>query len=203
LPLISNVSGELVGDDIRTAAYWRRHLREPVRYAQGIKTLLRRGIDTFVEVGPHPVLLGMTAPSLPASALGVASMREGHPDLDVMLRSVAELYVHGVAFDWKGFDRAYARRRVSLPTYAWQRAKHWNADPSAQAVGRPVESGILGRRIPTPVALQLFEGTVDDQSSGVEQGVVSATHLLSMATEAIRNVIPDGPIRLDRISIPD
>jgi acyl transferase domain-containing protein/acyl carrier protein len=59
LPIISNVSGNAAGDEIMTPDYWVRHVREAVRFADGVATLQAQGVNTFLEIGPKPVLLGM------------------------------------------------------------------------------------------------------------------------------------------------
>jgi acyl transferase domain-containing protein len=120
--LISNVTGDLARDDIATPAYWCRHAREPVLFAAGVSTLARRGYRAFLEIGPAPVLLGMGRQVLPdREAVWIPSLRPGRSDWRQMLGSLAQLYVWGANVDWAAFDRDYARRRVSLPTYPFQR----------------------------------------------------------------------------------
>lgn len=59
LPLISNVTGKLITDEVANVDYWVRHVREAVRFADGVTTLQEQGIGIFLEVGPKPILLGM------------------------------------------------------------------------------------------------------------------------------------------------
>src|SRR5262249_6013864 len=59
LPVVSNVSGKLCTDELSTASYWVRHVREAVRFADGVKSLHDAGASTFIEVGPKPTLLGL------------------------------------------------------------------------------------------------------------------------------------------------
>jgi myxalamid-type polyketide synthase MxaB len=123
LRLVSNVTGKLAGDEITTTDYWVRHVRETVRFGDGVQTLHEQNVGIFLEIGPKPVLLGMaekvhdkvTAPSL----------REGRSDWQQLLTSLGELYVRGVEIDWHGLDKAYHRRNVSLPTYPFQRQRYW------------------------------------------------------------------------------
>ena len=65
LGLISNVSGGWAGSEVATPEYWTRHVRQPVRFAAGMAALLERGYETFVEIGPHPTLLGMARQGRP------------------------------------------------------------------------------------------------------------------------------------------
>lgn len=127
IDLISNVTGQLVqGAEIGQASYWRRHLRQPVRFAAGMQTLLAQGYDLFVEIGPNPVLIGMGQQSLPYGVgVWLPSLRRGQNDWQQLLQSLASLYVQGVKVDWSGFDHDYQRSRVPLPTYPFQRQRFW------------------------------------------------------------------------------
>ncbi|XXY47428.1 SDR family NAD(P)-dependent oxidoreductase [Sorangium sp. So ce269] len=130
--LVSNVTGREAGEEVTGAAYWRRHTREAVRFAEGMRTLRERGVNTFVEIGPHPALLAMGL----AEGLSVASLRRGRDEWDTIAEAAAKLYAAGVDIDWRGFDRPYSRRRVSAPTYAWQRQRYWiDEAPAAARLG--------------------------------------------------------------------
>jgi acyl transferase domain-containing protein len=142
-----------------TGAYWVRQVREPVRFAAALATALQLGPTVFLEASPHPVLTGLGQPWL-ADAAWIPSLRRGHGDRMQMLEALAGLYVHGASVDWAAVQPAPARRRVSLPTYPWQREEHWidgvqapradaGADARAEmASGSPTAaSGELARRL--------------------------------------------------------
>jgi len=123
--VISNVTGGVVGDEIRTPAYWRRQLRQPVRFAQGVKTAHDLGCDVFLEIGPRPVLIGLARRCLDRQDdAWLASLRPGR-EWEEMLGSAASLYVRGVGVGGSGFDQDYSRSRVALPTYPFQRERFW------------------------------------------------------------------------------
>jgi acyl transferase domain-containing protein/acyl carrier protein/protein-L-isoaspartate O-methyltransferase len=132
--MVSNLTGRMVtGEDLATAAYWRRQLREPVRFADGLRALKAVGHSVFVEIGPTPTLLGMAARCLPeGAAVWLPSLRRGRGDWSCLLESLATLYARGVAVDWTGFDRDYSRRRLSLPAYPFQRTRHWIDAPAQE-----------------------------------------------------------------------
>jgi microcystin synthetase protein McyG len=112
------------------AVYWRRHLREPVRFAAGIESLYRDGYRTFLEVGPHPTLIGLTQQSLQDDrVVWLASLHRDRNDWDELLRSVGKLYVHGAPVDWAAVGQPYGGRRVSLPTYPFERQSYWLPSP--------------------------------------------------------------------------
>ena len=144
IQLVSNVSGKLAGAEITTPDYWVRHVREAVRFADGITTLAQQGIDICLEIGPKPVLLGMAGQILDklpgAPPLLLPSLREGQDDWLPLLTSLGELYVRGVAIDWASLDQDAQRRKIALPTYPFQRQRYWvepTAPVTASDAGQP------------------------------------------------------------------
>ena len=127
--LISNVTGRMAaGGEAVTATYWRDHIRRPVLFAESMSSLREKGCTHYLEVGPHPVLLGMGRQCIADDGLyWLASLRRGVDDWRQMLESLGRLYVGGFDVDWDGFDRDYARRKVSLPTYPFQRKRYWKS----------------------------------------------------------------------------
>ncbi|MDJ0620297.1 MAG: SDR family NAD(P)-dependent oxidoreductase [Calothrix sp. MO_192.B10] len=124
IKLISNVTGEIVTDEVATAEYWCRHVRQPVQFAASMKGLA--GADILVEIGPKPILLGMGRQCLPEhQGLWLPSLRPGQDDWQQLLTSLAQVYVQGVSVNWFGFDGDYSRRRENLPTYPFQRQRYW------------------------------------------------------------------------------
>ncbi len=168
LRLISNLSGGSAGPEIATPAYWRRHAREPVRFAQGIEQLARLGCELFIEIGPHPTLIGMAQAVLPPEVgVWLPSLRKGRDDWQVLLDSLAAAYTRGAAIGWAAFDRPYARRRLVLPTYPFQRERYW-VEPQGRDHGRArlsasarrtsgSEHPLLGRRLRSALRQAQFE----------------------------------------------
>ena len=127
IPLISNLTGQRLGvGAVPDAGYWSRHLRETVRFGAGIKAAADQGAEIMLELGPHPSLIGMGKRRLPDLDLAWApSLNRGQDDWRVLLGSLGELYAQGIKVDWSGFDQDYRRRRISLPTYPFERSSHW------------------------------------------------------------------------------
>jgi len=149
IALVSCLTGQMVGSrEVTNAAYWRRHLRQPVRFAAAIATLYAEGYETFLEIGPQPTLLGMGQrcwpPELdtalpPRPGLWRPSLREGAEDWQEMLESAAALHVHGAAVEWEQVAQdgvtAVPHRRVPLPTNPWQQTRYWlPAQPQPETV---------------------------------------------------------------------
>jgi acyl transferase domain-containing protein len=125
IPLISNLSGQMVEpQEVLDATYWRRHIREPVRFYEGMQALATAGCELFLEIGPTDTLTGMGKRCLP-EATSFASLKQGEDDWKVLADSLAAMYVRGFDANWQGFDRHYPRRRVWLPTYPFERKRCW------------------------------------------------------------------------------
>jgi acyl transferase domain-containing protein/NAD(P)-dependent dehydrogenase (short-subunit alcohol dehydrogenase family)/SAM-dependent methyltransferase/acyl carrier protein len=118
IPLVSNLSGALAGDEIRGPEHWVTHIQKPVRFSDGIQALHGLGCEVFVEVGPKPTLARISQACLPPGVgVFLPTLQQGQDDWERTLQTLGELFVRGIAVDWKAFDAGYSRRRVSLPTY--------------------------------------------------------------------------------------
>lgn len=125
IPIISNVTGQLQ-TEIISADYWCKHLRNSVRFADGMKTIASLGYELFIEIGSTPVLLGMGAKCLPELKVDLLpSLWKGQADWQQLLQSLGTLYLRGVPVDWKGFEWDYNRQQVALPTYPFERKRYW------------------------------------------------------------------------------
>ncbi|MFJ7237649.1 SDR family NAD(P)-dependent oxidoreductase [Streptomyces olivaceus] len=123
--LVSNLTGTVIGAEVADPAYWRRHLREPVRFLDGLHTLTELGVDAAVEMGAAPVLTGIASSAVPDSpVLWLPSLRPGHDDRAHVLGSLGTLYERGAPVDWESVHRGPFRRH-HLPTYPFQRKRHW------------------------------------------------------------------------------
>jgi acyl transferase domain-containing protein/acyl-CoA synthetase (AMP-forming)/AMP-acid ligase II/acyl carrier protein len=144
IPLARNLDGRMVEVGGRLdAAYWRRQTREAVQFAASMQTLAAQGYTLFVEVGPDSVLSNMGKRCLPDSpAAWLPSLRKGRDDWQVLLESVAKLYVKGIPIDWTGFDADYVRHRVALPTYPFERELCWLELPAVAPDDVSVNGGV-------------------------------------------------------------
>ena len=152
--LLSNLTGNPVRpNEVTTARYWRNHVRQPVRFADAIIRLHESGCEVFVEIGPNPTLLGMGQQCLPEDVgTWLPSLRQGEEDWQTLLSSLGKLYTLGAEIDWKNFDRDYARRKLILPTYPFERKRYWAAsDVQRQKTYQrkllPEKNPLLGTRL--------------------------------------------------------
>ncbi|WP_435604209.1 type I polyketide synthase [Streptomyces sp. bgisy130] len=128
VPLFSTVTGEWLDTAEMDAGYWFTNLRQTVEFASAVEALIAAGHRTFVEVSPHPVLtmpVQETVEDAGAEAVVVGTLRRGAGGLARFYLSLGELYVNGVDVDWSPAFAAHRPRLVDLPTYAFQRERHW------------------------------------------------------------------------------
>ncbi|HTZ44396.1 MAG TPA: amino acid adenylation domain-containing protein [Jatrophihabitans sp.] len=136
--VVSSLTGELAGPgELARADYWVRQVRQAVRFADGMQTLHRQGVNTFLELGPQPVLSGLGAACLDGqrSPSWIPSLQQGKDAAAVLQRSLAELHVLDVPIDWRGYFAPFGGDRVALPTYAFQRERFWFEPPPAREIG--------------------------------------------------------------------
>ncbi|MDT0527730.1 SDR family NAD(P)-dependent oxidoreductase [Micromonospora sp. DSM 115977] len=137
LPIVSNLTGTVADpDEIRTAEYWVRHVREAVRFADGVDQLRALGVRTFLEVGPSGVLTALARDVLTAAGAdddtaAVALLRRDRPEPASALTALAELHVGGVEVGWAELFAGADTARVPLPAYAFRRQRFWPEPPPA------------------------------------------------------------------------
>jgi Acyl transferase domain/Phosphopantetheine attachment site len=136
--LVSNLTGQLAGPGYGSPEYWLEHVRQPSRFAQGVRTVQSLGAGVFVEVGPGG---GLTN----GHAASVVALAEDRAEVDSLLTALGQLFTAGVTVDWGGVLGDLGARLVELPTYGFVRQRFW-LDGS--------ESGGLAERLRrlTPVA---------------------------------------------------
>ncbi|PWK15793.1 non-ribosomal peptide synthetase [Tumebacillus permanentifrigoris] len=124
IPLVSNLTAEVMQGIVLDENYWGRHMREPVQFARGVEVLIEQGVTVFVEIGPHPVLKTMVE-SMTDNTLVVGSLNRKESAWKPMLSSLGQISSAGVRVDWKLLDQDYKRRRVHAPTYPFERKSYW------------------------------------------------------------------------------
>ncbi|WP_141695660.1 type I polyketide synthase, partial [Streptomyces mutomycini] len=123
--IVSNVSGRVVSDEeICSADYWVRHVREAVRFLDGIRALQDQGVTTYLELGPDGVLSAMGQDCVEDSTF-VPALRQDRDEAQTLVTAIAELHVRGSAVDWAAYFAGTGARRVDLPTYAFQHEHYW------------------------------------------------------------------------------
>jgi acyl transferase domain-containing protein/acyl carrier protein len=145
LPIISNVSGEPVAQELASPDYWVAHVRGTVRFADGVNALEEAGVTHFLELGPDGVLSAMARDCLSAEvqerALLVPALRARRAEGETLAGLLAAAHAAGVEVDWRALFSGREVRHVDLPTYAFQRERYW---PQARTGGGDLTAAGLG-----------------------------------------------------------
>ncbi|MFE3604060.1 type I polyketide synthase [Streptomyces sp. NPDC059142] len=146
IPVMSHLSGELLpADRPLEPEHWVRHVREPVRFADGVTALADQGVTTFVEIGPDAVLSALGQDSAPTAEF-VPTLRAEEGERAALVRALGRLFTRGADVDWSAVLAApdSSSHPVDLPTYAFQRADYWL--PSDGGNPRPTTADTLLHR---------------------------------------------------------
>jgi acyl transferase domain-containing protein/acyl carrier protein len=135
LPYLSNLTGKWINDaEAMDVNYWSRHLRQAVRFSDGLNELLERGDWIFLEVGPGQSLTNLATQHLakPNRSVACSSLphaKDRESDVSYLLRTLGRMWTAGAKVDWTAFHAGQRRRRVTLPTYPFERQRHWISPP--------------------------------------------------------------------------
>ncbi|MCX4750292.1 SDR family NAD(P)-dependent oxidoreductase [Kitasatospora sp. NBC_01287] len=132
IPVVSNVTGDFTAD-LTDPAYWVRHVREAVRFADGLATLHAQGVRTYLEIGPDTVLTALARQVLGSEASVTPVLRAGRPEPQTLTRALAVLVAGRRRIDWLSYFAGLEVSRTDLPTYAFQRAPYWLASTALAA----------------------------------------------------------------------
>ncbi len=206
LPLVSNLSGALADRTIATPLYWRRHLREPVRFDLGLKTLDGLAPDVYLEIGPHPTLLGVVSAHLADAAepqpLRVPTLRRTQGDREQMLETLGRLYAAGAPIAWRAVAGERDLCRTALPGHPLRRRRFWLGSERSRSAVRPrsdARAAWLGPRLHVAGLAAVFDARADlpgwevwSDHSARGEAVMPAAGLLELALAAARRVLGDG-----------
>ena len=148
--LVSNVTGSIAGSEVATPEYWRRHMRDTVRFADGLKTLAASVADVWVEVGPHATLLPLAEEATAqGSTVLVPTLRRGRDDLHQLAEALGTLFLAGVPVDWRAVWSSQPALLLDLPPYPFQRERCWfpQRASAAASAGRATGHPLLGTRL--------------------------------------------------------
>ncbi|WP_440089956.1 acyltransferase domain-containing protein, partial [Streptosporangium sp. LJ11] len=120
IPVVSNVTGRPAEPGLLTdPAYWVRHVREAVRFADGVTACQA---NVFVEIGPDATLTALAQQSVENGAF-VPAARKDRDEVRALVEALGRLHTHGVTVDWRAI--LTPRAQIDLPTYAFQRERFW------------------------------------------------------------------------------
>ncbi|CPR04842.1 polyketide synthase [Mycobacterium bohemicum DSM 44277] len=156
IPIVSNLTGGPAGDDFASPAYWKRHIREAVRFADSIRFAHSAGATRFFEVGPASGLTASIEELLAdAPVTTVSALRRDRPEPEALTDAVARGFVTGMPVNWRG--ALGTADLVELPTYAFERRRFWlsNDGAAVDAAGLGLGAGdhpLLGAVVELPAS---------------------------------------------------
>lgn len=156
IPFISNVSGTWISpDEAMSPEYWLKHLRSTLPFSDGIGELLKESNAVLLEVGPGNTLASLAKQHLSESGHQVVLSSMRHPqeqasDAAFLLNTLGQLWINGVAVDWSGFYATEKRHRVLLPTYPFERRRHWVEPVEPPAGYFAARAGLSRKQNPRP-----------------------------------------------------
>ncbi|SEB92480.1 type I polyketide synthase [Streptomyces melanosporofaciens] len=129
IPVVSNLTGSIApAAEIATADFWVRHVREAVRFLDGMRAMEAQGVTTYLELGPDGVLSALGQECLVGESEHVAfaaALRKDRSEAETLTTALATLHTRGTAPDWAAYYAGTGAERVELPTYAFQREHYW------------------------------------------------------------------------------
>ncbi len=126
-PLIGNISGKPVQEEILMPEYWVEHVIATVDFLEGVRTTQEMGINCYWEIGPQPTLTAMISQIVEEDGelLFGGFLRKNQSDGEMVLESLSKCYVSGLQVDWKSFYQHRQGMKLNLPSYAFQRKRYW------------------------------------------------------------------------------
>ncbi|MFA7060223.1 MAG: beta-ketoacyl synthase N-terminal-like domain-containing protein, partial [Pedobacter sp.] len=174
IPLYSSLTGVKASSDDFNAAYWVRHIREPVRFAPAIAAMLKDGLTQFVEISPHPLLQTALAECFAeagSTASAAGTMEKDSGTLDDLLRTMLSLEKSGVSVSW------------NLMTDADRRA--------AETLRRPSHSGALrpnSRVLDRAAILKHVNDALDAASSGAIKSADEQSGFFDLGVDSLMSI---------------
>jgi acyl transferase domain-containing protein len=180
-PFVSNLTGDWITDSQATdPRYWASHLRNTVRFSDGVSQLLKTPNQVLLEIGPGDTLAGLARQHLahnegPIVLTSMRHVRVTQPDTQYLLTTLGKLWLAGVKVDWSGFYSHERRRRVPLPTYSFERQRYWldpkeKSSPSIVAQAAAAEKTDAGQLLYVPTWKESILAGAAESAPNLEQG---------------------------------
>jgi len=215
ISFISTVEGRRVAGEQLGAAYWKRNLRQPVRFKDGMEAILNEGVEVFVEMNAHPIL-GLWVKEALGRVEGsvVAALRRERSAWDVTVEGLAEIYVAGADLNWQEVWRGTRANYVRLPAYPWQRERYWieprrRVDQRLSRVAGGSGHPLFMTRVQSSVQPDTHFWEVDLQSESLaylkdhriqEMVVVPASLYIEIVFAALRELFGDAVVVLNDVT---
>jgi thioesterase domain-containing protein/acyl carrier protein len=151
VPYLSNLSGTWIDAAAATdPTYWGRHLVQTVQFADGLRELCSDERRMLIEVGPGRSLAAFVRQTRAGTTV-LPSLRhplDAQSDQAFLMHSLGRACVAGASVDWTAFWAGERRRRVSLPTYPFERQRYW-IEPHGSVSALPSSAAPVQHERPT------------------------------------------------------
>ncbi len=209
VPIISNLTGELANETVSTPAYWIDHILKPVQFAKSIKYLDRQ-VNIFLEVGTKQTLTAM-AQSISDNKLFLHSLNPKHDDWLQILEALSQLYIAGVDINWSQVSKNYNGKKISLPTYPFQRQRCWFDIPKPDIIRQyknntlQTTHPLLGKPLSSPLKQTIFQSHLQSNSITWLQDHCLANKPVLPGTAYLEMIIASGvfQFKTKRLTIKD
>ena len=212
IPIISNLTGELVSENICSKEYWLKHIREPVQFAKAVELLNLKKIDVCIEIGPNPILCSLARETLTKAVL-LPSLKQHQADNRQLLYAMGKLHAQHYAVDWQQIYPRTTLTHVSLPNYPFQRERYWiERRPQYQQSAQQEHDRhpLLGAALKLPglpESQTRFSTQLDTELSYLTehcvfgQAILPATGLIELAISAFMQQGGSLPLNLSNFEI--
>jgi acyl transferase domain-containing protein/NAD(P)-dependent dehydrogenase (short-subunit alcohol dehydrogenase family)/acyl carrier protein len=125
IPIVSNLTGNIETGNVFNAQYWRDHVRQSVRFAEGVDRLVEEQVNVMIETGPAGTLIGMSRRCYPSHpVVAVPSLKKSEPDDQYLATALGKAYVSGLELDWN-CEVDVAPEKIALPGYPLNESSYW------------------------------------------------------------------------------
>jgi acyl transferase domain-containing protein len=193
IPYISNLTGNwITAEEATNPSYWTRHLRQTVRFAQGLQELLKEPDQILLEVGPGRTLSKLAKTHTDSKPEQVVLNSVRHPqepgsDVAFLLKTLGRLWLLGVQVNWSEFYAHEQRYRLPLPTYPFERKRYW-IEPSRTKGQKPYkdieEKSIQKSSFVAPVNERINTGDRDNEP--IEQIIALQMEIMSQQIDLLQ-----------------
>nr|WP_191910119.1 type I polyketide synthase [Microbispora cellulosiformans] len=177
ITFVSDLTGAVTAPD--GPAYWATHLRNPVRFADATRTLHDQGTTTYLEIGPDGILSSLIRDTLDKEQgiLAVPVSRRDRPEPHTALTAAAHAHTHGTPVDWTAINGPATI--IDLPTYAFQRRRHWVSPPKPHHAGPYDDGKARFWEIVSRGDLDALVGTLGPEAGNVRRSLEEALPVLA------------------------
>ena len=192
IPFLSNLTGTwITAAEAIDPCYWSKHLRSPVRFAEGLAELFKQPNRILLEVGPGHILSALSKQQAQGRMI-LSSLRHPHEqqsDVTFLLNTLGQLWLSGIQIDWFSFYANQRRRRLPLPTYPFEREKFWIESSKMSEFNQLYEKGNQNhkqREDQTQDLLVESQKNALSDMSVIKQEILTESHVEKIITTQIK-----------------